>query len=483
MLGGERRRQLGVIDLALDLGALPVQLGQQAIAQAGLQGLVVGAALLPRRAGPRRERRVRRDADHLDGGAAGEAVGEVGVLGRRERQVRHRQRRRRIGEEPGHAAIVIVVGVDPQVRALEAERRGVVAEPGVQRHVGERRRRAGDRRLEVVARGDLARHQLAEGERQAGVADHPRRADLLAAGQAHADRAIALDDDLRDLGRGDHRAAGGLDAGQHRLGDPRRAADRVGAAAEVVAHQHRVHEPAGLGRRQAVVAVLPGQHRGQAAIAGQGRHHLAHGLARVAHRRPAQDRAGDRAQHRRQRLLEEELLAGVDGLADELQVAIDRVPLVGEALVHRLAEPLAARDERVAIVADDDRVVDVAQRGPAELAVAQVIERAPEQRALAVDVADVVHADVPLVAGAMERVGEAAGGVVPLEHQHALAGVARQHRRGGEAAEAAADDDRVPTAGAGIGEAVLLVRGADAGHARLRGRAGAVAAGRNPASS
>jgi hypothetical protein len=57
-------------------------------------------------------------------------------------------------------------------------------------------------------------------------------------------------------------------------------------------------------------------------------------LARRGHRWPAQDRPRHRAQHRRQRLLHEEPLAGADGLADELQVAIDRVALVGEALVH-----------------------------------------------------------------------------------------------------------------------------------------------------
>ena len=58
--------------------------------------------------------------------------------------------------------------------------------------------------------------------------------------------------------------------------------------------------------------------------------------------------------------------------------------------------------------------------------------------------ADVVDAHVPLeAAAAREGVGEAAGPVVALEHQHLAAVQAGQQGGGGEAAHAGADDDHV----------------------------------------
>ena len=54
----------------------------------------------------------------------------------------------------------------------------------------------------------------------------------------------------------------------------------------------------------------------------------------------------------------------------------------------------------------------------------------------------------------MKGVGESAGHVVPLQNQHALATVLRQQRRGGQSADAGADNDRVPV----VGDRVLLVR-------------------------
>ena len=53
-----------------------------------------------------------------------------------------------------------------------------------------------------------------------------------------------------------------------------------------------------------------------------------------------------------------------------------------------------------------------------------------------------VHRAVEAVAAATEGVRVAAGAVVALEHEHALPR-AREQRRGGEPAEAAAHDDRV----------------------------------------
>ena len=58
--------------------------------------------------------------------------------------------------------------------------------------------------------------------------------------------------------------------------------------------------------------------------------------------------------------------------------------------------------------------------------------------------ADVVHAHIPLVAGAMKGVGKAARLVVALEYQHPLAAVLTEQNRGRQSADAGADYDRVP---------------------------------------
>ena len=55
-----------------------------------------------------------------------------------------------------------------------------------------------------------------------------------------------------------------------------------------------------------------------------------------------------------------------------------------------------------------------------------------------------MEANVPVVAGAVEAVRIAAGRVVPLEYQHALAAMLREQRGGREPADARADDDGVP---------------------------------------
>jgi len=53
-----------------------------------------------------------------------------------------------------------------------------------------------------------------------------------------------------------------------------------------------------------------------------------------------------------------------------------------------------------------------------------------------------VHADVEAKAFALERLRQAAGLAMPLQHQHASPGPA-QRGRGGQAADARADDDGI----------------------------------------
>ena len=93
-------------------------------------------------------------------------------------------------------------------------------------------------------------------------------------------------------------------------------------------------------------------------------------------------------------------------------------------------------------VAQEHAVVDRAHVGPREPHVGDLVEQRAQQ-ATRLHVADVVHADVPFVAGAAEDVGEAADRVVAFEDQHAAPAMASEQRRGGEAADARADDDRI----------------------------------------
>ena len=83
-----------------------------------------------------------------------------------------------------------------------------------------------------------------------------------------------------------------------------------------------------------------------------------------------------------------------------------------------------------------------------------MVEDRAQRRSGILHLADVVHAHIPLVAGAMEGMGESPRHVVPLQNQHALATVLREQRRGGQSADAGADNDRVPL----VGDRILLVR-------------------------
>jgi hypothetical protein len=93
-------------------------------------------------------------------------------------------------------------------------------------------------------------------------------------------------------------------------------------------------------------------------------------------------------------------------------------------------------------------VVGIGQRRERQGAVAQPVEQAAELSFVALrrpHAADVVHArrEHPVLAAKGLRLAARHG--VLLEHEHALAALA-QRRRGREAADAGADDNRVPHA-------------------------------------
>jgi len=134
-------------------------------------------------------------------------------------------------------------------------------------------------------------------------------------------------------------------------------------------------------------------------------------------------------------------------LANQPKVLVDR-----RALRRKRFDQVVAKRARIVREIDAhaarvmELVVHLAQRCPAKTAIRERREQAPRHAALG-DFADRVHTDVPHVsARSAETVCEAAGHVVLLEHQHALA-ESRQHRRCGHAAHARADHQVIPWPG------------------------------------
>ena len=109
----------------------------------------------------------------------------------------------------------------------------------------------------------------------------------------------------------------------------------------------------------------------------------------------------------------------------------------------------ASADEIVGAPVDEHAVVDVGHWVPVESPAGNVVEHLTHHRFGFVNLADVVHADVPFVTGAMKHVREAARRVVALQHQDPLAGVFGEQRGGGEAPDAGTDHDGVIVFGAG----------------------------------
>ena len=132
---------------------------------------------------------------------------------------------------------------------------------------------------------------------------------------------------------------------------------------------------------------------------------------------------------------------------DEIEVGPDCGLLGGEALFEGAAEVLLPLFEVELLAAEDETVVHRAHVGPLQRSVAEHVEDRAQHRT-GLNVTDVVHADVPLVARPVEDVRVAAERVVALEDEHALARVAGEKGGGAEAADAGADDDGVVRLGA-----------------------------------
>ena len=201
-----------------------------------------------------------------------------------------------------------------------------------------------------------------------------------------------------------------------------------------------MHREAGLRRGQPVVAELGGQHRDQPLVGGQLLEHLAGGPVSPSREVPAHQRTGFLLDRAGQRLGDLERQGGGCGLADSLEVAVDPGLLGGEPRDQHVPEVASALGQVVGLAADDDPVVDLAHVGPLDAAVADLVDH-PAGGRPGCHVADVMDSDVPLVPGAVEHVGVAAGGVVPFEDEYLLPAVLGQHRGTGKPTDPRSDDD------------------------------------------
>ena len=125
------------------------------------------------------------------------------------------------------------------------------------------------------------------------------------------------------------------------------------------------------------------------------------------------------------------------------EVSIDGARFGGKGRLQRVAQTRLPTHVVETQIADDDAIVDVGHGLPVEPALGEVLEQRAYRRSRFVYLPDVMEADVPFKARAMEDVSQPTGRVVTLEHQYALACRFGEQRRGAQSADARANDNRV----------------------------------------
>ena len=261
-----------------------------------------------------------------------------------------------------------------------------------------------------------------------------------------------------------HAAAGRLDALHEPVGDHLAAALRVVGAAEVVAREAHVQERADLARRQPVVAALAEDHGLEPRIADQRVEHLPdRGVLVRAESQRGQRDARELAHAGAAPVGELERAPHAHHGVDERDVAIDAARLVREVIEQSTAVALEVRRDGELEVGKDELVEAVGVEAVVLELDAQLAQDARDA-AVSLAVADVVEADVEVVAGLARAAGElrraSACRVVRLEDRDTFA-ARGELGAGDEPTEARADDGDVDTLGRlGVGAALGGVVGA-----------------------
>ncbi len=286
------------------------------------------------------------------------------------------------------------------------------------------------------------RQQLRESEARAGIAHHGIGVQAIAVGHEHAGRAPVLDQDFLHLGIGEHLAAGSAYHRDDAVGDAPGPAHGIIAAVEIVLHHRRVHHERSVARHHAVIAPLAGEHADELLVLREPFEHLAHRLEAGLGQHQRTQRVISLGGETRHRLPCKEFLRRARHAIDEFEVGVYRLRLVRKLALERSREVLAAGNEIDRAAADDNAVVHRIHRRPLELPVRDHVEYAAQRVVRLVHLADVMHAHVPFETLALIGVGEAARGVVLLEHAHPAPEPGLQ-RRGAQAADAGTDHDAV----------------------------------------
>ena len=271
--------------------------------------------------------------------------------------------------------------------------------------------------------------------------DHDPAVDFVAVRHANATHLAVAQQHFIDARVGEYFTARGTDAGQDRLADAPGPAHGIEAAVHVVSRDQGLHHERRALRRQPEIAPLARQHGDEFGVGRDLREDFPRRALEGAGQTPPQDRSRKRGSPGRQRAVERERAHAARDFAQQFEVAVDCSRFtrkMGEQVVTELCR---ARDGIVGPVADEEAIVMRVHRCPGNVALCQEIHEPARHRG-ATHVADVVHADVPLVAVALVAVRGTARRVVLLEHCNAPAEFGQQCSRG-QAADAGADDQGV----------------------------------------
>ena len=203
-----------------------------------------------------------------------------------------------------------------------------------------------------------------------------------------------------------------------------------------------MHEKARLSRRQAVVAPLSGQHRDQFLIRSQRFQHLPCGLEANARHQQFAGAGVQTTDGSRHCLAGKELRRLTADLSDQLDIALDGLRLARE-MSDKFSREFAPPGAKVIhALADHHAVVNRIHRRPVKLAVGDDVKDPAQHSLRLVHFANVVDANIPLVALARIAVRVATRRVMLLQHTNPFAEPGQQRRRA-QAPDARADHDHV----------------------------------------
>src|ERR1039458_8629544 len=372
---------------------------------------------------------------------------EAGILGGGEREVDAGEGCVDVRGELGYVGVVIERGKNPQVGALQAECGVGLGESYVQADVGGGGLEGAELRAQGGDGGRVGRKQTLAGVGGAGVTEDERGAEFAAVGHADADGACTFEQDGGDLGAGDYGSAGLLDLRDHGGRDGARAACGITGSGEVMLGNGGVDGKAGLRGRQAIVAPLRREDADEFLVGGEAFQDFAGGAAGPAQGGRAHEAADEgRGGGRDGFFCIVKSAEAIRGL-DRGDVAVDGARFAGEGLEKGGAEAVEAGGEVEGAACDEEAVVHLGHGLPLDVAGGDVVEGATDGGVWVLDLTDVVQAYVPLVSGTAEGVGEAAGFVVALEDQDALAAVDCEQDGRGESTDAGAPADGGPALG------------------------------------